>query len=320
MSHSKTPFAYGDTGLHVLELQERLLLHRYELTGYDGQTLGEETWRALARLGDDCGILLPWAAAGRPIPVPQELIDILWSDPDPEIAPAVHEDCSDVDCSAGPGYLLFDMSRERVAVAPKVRVRGGKVVETPPKKGIMIHQTAVDFGVSAGQLRDAKGDRAKALARRALNVAAHVTIFPAHEEHPHVVALAAPLAWHVNHGNDPNAETIGFELAGRWEGLKGNPRTLWGGGNPTPITELDVRAWQQGIEEIVLKARAVGHPIEYVCSHRQSSNTRRSDPGEAPWNAVAPWLVTHLGLRIETRVWGTGRPLPAQWSGGKGLY
>jgi hypothetical protein len=64
-------------------------------------------------------------------------------------------------------------------------------------------------------------------------------------------------------------------------------------------------------------------PIEYIHAHRQSSGTRRSDPGEELWQKVVlEFAVPVLGLKTEpSRVLKDGRPIPESWDlDGSGAY
>lgn len=310
-------FRYGDEGPLVLQLQEKLLEARYEITRYDGDTLGDETWSVLALVAEDCGIQLPWSDHnGEPSVVPEEVVRAIW-EPDPEIAPA-KSDCSSAPCTTTESFKLYDLRGERVAVRPKVRLANGKPVKTKPKTGLMLHQTAVEFGVTKNQIRAAKGDEDLALARRALNIATPATIFTTPDMRV-LLVLSGPFDWHMNHGNGANGETLGVEIAGRFEGLLGDRSTLWcpdGRGTclPTRVTDDVVRGWRSALAHVVELARGEGHPLVDLFGHRQSSETRRSDPGEFLWEQVAIPLADEVGLKIHPdRVWGSGRPLPQQW-------
>jgi len=53
----------------------------------------------------------------------------------------------------------------------------------------------------------------------------------------------------------------------------------------------------------------------YLCAHRQSKDSRRSDPGHEIWKRIAmPW-IEELGLSDKGPDWctGSGRPLPKEW-------
>ena len=65
-------------------------------------------------------------------------------------------------------------------------------------------------------------------------------------------------------------------------------------------------------------------PIEFIWAHRQSSASRRSDPGQSLWQEVVlAYAVPVLGLKTQpARIWGDGRPIPVEWQpdGGVGPY
>jgi hypothetical protein len=216
------------------------------------------------------------------------------------------------------GARVYDLRAERDWRAGKVGKAGNGPRLTPPKTGVMLHQTAVEFGVSAKQLDAAKGDRALALARRALSIGAHVTMFGEHAEHPPLIVLAAPFGWEVWHGNRANPETLGVEVSGRYEGVEGRRPTLWlpagAKGGPTEPTPADIAGWREGLAYVVDLARDDGHPLARLYAHRQSSATRRSDPGSLLWRELGLWAETSLGLTADlSRTWADGRPVPREW-------
>lgn len=215
------------------------------------------------------------------------------------------------------GARVYDLRGDRDPTAGKVTMRRGAPVERVAT-GVMLHQTAVEYGVSAAQLRAAGGDRALALARRALGIGAHVTLFRSREDHPPLVVLGAPLAWLVWHGNRANDATIGLEVEGRYEGVEGRAGTLWSppGSRVTPTapTPQDVAGWRDGLRYVVELARAEGHPTEWLVSHRQSSATRRSDPGSWLWQTLALWAEGEGLLELDRgRTWADGRTIPVEW-------
>lgn len=222
----------------------------------------------------------------------------------------------------------YDLRDERVALAPKVRLVRGRPATRAPETitTIVIHQMAADFGVSVPQLRAARGDRSLALARRALGIACHAAAFGSGE-----VVLAAPLRWHVNHGNGYNACSVGLEIDGRHPGLDDDPstapvredlRTTWGG-EPSEWGAEQIEAAREALRWLVEQARAEGCPITRIVAHRQSSATRRSDPGQRIWrDVVLTFAVPELGLWTDPAdAVGDGRPIPREWDpAGVGAY
>lgn len=217
----------------------------------------------------------------------------------------------------------FDLRAEQTD-PPKVRkhrIRKGRVVRRDMRKvtGITIHQTATPCSVAPYQVRAAGGDEDLALARRALGVACHGMAF-----RRGFYALANPLDWYVNHGNEFNPDCLGLEIEGRFPGLLADPaRTTWGGA-PTELTPELLEAAKACLRHLVEEARAAGAPLEWVNAHRQSSETRRSDPGEEPWRElVLGYAVPVLGLKVNNAlVRGSGRPIPLAWDpvNGVGRY
>lgn len=202
----------------------------------------------------------------------------------------------------------------------KYNMRHGEVVLRDPSKitGVVIHQTACVFGVSPDQVRRAGGDPVLAKHRRALNIAAHVTAFNTGK-----AVYANPLDWYVYHGNGFNAYCHGLEIEGLFCGIKG--RTNTAAGDPkdvTVLTRATIDAARLGLTFLVDRGRAAGSPIEWVYAHRQSSATRRSDPGQEIWEEVVlKYAVPVLGLRVNNDLVlpasnkknGPGYPIPREW-------
>lgn len=201
----------------------------------------------------------------------------------------------------------------------KVSRRRGKVLVRDPASitDVVIHQTACIFGPTA--------DRERRLAR-ALKIGAHATAF-----REGVGVIAMPLRWQGIHANALNGPALGLELEGRYSGLLDDPETvpdeargtMWKG-HPDDITELLVATARATLRTMLELAALEGIRPRYVRAHRQSSGTRRSDPGEGLWIEVGEWASRELGLEIEHgRTWasasGKGRPIPKAW-GGVGPY
>lgn len=235
------------------------------------------------------------------------------------------------------GVPMYDLRSARVASKPKIKMLGARPVVRRPEDvdGIVLHQTAAPFGVADFQLRAAGGDRNLALARRANNVACHAMAF-----RPGFFVAATPLTWYVQHGNGFNARSLGLEVDGLYSGLRDDPdttpvrediQTTMGRREPTVITDATVAAARAALRWLVEAGRAEGMPIRYVWAHRQSSPSRRSDPGEAWWQLlVEEYAVPELGLEPQRslairstskKAPGMGRPIPLEWSPlGTGRY
>ena len=206
----------------------------------------------------------------------------------------------------------------------KWRVRRGRVVERDPATvtGIVVHQTAVRFGVSGRAVKRAGGDRRLALARRALGVACHAMAFHDAKGMAAFAVLANPLPWYVWHGNGFNHRTLGLEIDGNYPGRVGDGRT-WNGKRPAEVTKGVVAAARRALRELVERGRAEGMPIVDVFAHRQSSKHRRGDPGQELWRRVVlEYAVPVLGLvPHQALVVGSGRPVPELWDpDGVGAY
>lgn len=176
---------------------------------------------------------------------------------------------------------------------------GSAVVRDPATvNGVVIHQTATDFGAKKGRPRY----------ERALDVACHAMAFKTGE-----AVLAAPLAWYVNHGNGFNAHTLGLEIEGHYPGILGR------GPGTDRLTLETLGAAVAALTELVKRGRAEGMPIRYVYAHRQSRATRRADPGWEIWTDLRP-TFDWLGLEIlpDLKI-GSGRAIPKEW-GGKAVY
>lgn len=223
--------------------------------------------------------------------------------------------------------LRVEQDFEYPNAARKVRKIGKAVVYREPRDvdTIVVHQTACEFGVSAASIVKAGGNIELARARRALEVACHALAF----RHGYFVA-AHPLRVYVNHGNRFNDRSLGLEVEGRYAGLEDDPttiaredlRTTWGG-KPTTLDDATIASACAALRWLVEEGRRDGMPIRYVVAHRQSSDTRRSDPGQAIWRRV----VLDFGVRVLGLVaqrgspWQEGRPIPKQWDpDGEGDY
>jgi len=225
----------------------------------------------------------------------------------------------------GPGTLrgLVDLRAEQDFDYPngkrKVKKRGTAVVYRDPKTidTIVVHQTACEFGVSNRAVTAAGGNIELARARRALDVACHALAF----RHGYFVA-AHPLTAYVQHGNRFNDRSLGLEIEGRYAGLVDDPSTVaredlattWGG-KPTTLDERTAKTACDALAWLVEEAAREGIVIRRVVSHRQSSDTRRSDPGQEIWRVVVlDFARDVMGLEVvRVSPWREGRPVPIEW-------
>ncbi len=117
------------------------------------------------------------------------------------------------------------------------------------------------------------------------------------------------LVWH---GNGWNQGTIGIEIDGLYAGIEGDETTVWNdprtthreqGMTLTPEAAQAARDTARWIRETVPS-------VNVIVAHRQSSATRRSDPGQAIWQQVA------LQSGLKTANWttlGDGLKVPREW-------
>lgn len=278
---------YGDTGEPIKQLQRNLLANGYALPQYGADGfLGDETWNALRAFSKDRG--LGWT---------------------PEVPPAV------MSALALPPVQVVDLTALQSNpphASSKFKLDStGKVVTRDPRTitGIVLHQTACWYGVSSSQIAASGGDKHAALHARSLEVACHLIAFDGKSaglDCGHTVQ-PNPLDWYVYHANTANNLAIGVECEGVYPGL-----VVQGG--VAPSARL-VQAARDAVRAAVEQGRAAGMPIEFIWAHRQSSLSRRADPGESLWRSVVlEYAVPVLGLRTETaRTWGDGLPIPVQW-------
>lgn len=215
---------------------------------------------------------------------------------------------------------IYDLRGEQSPAAPRTRVMGGRTVRRDPRlvTTIMVHQTAVNFGVGKAALRRAGGDRDLALARRALRIPAHAVAF-----RQGFATLGHPLRSYVHGGGVANAWCLHLEIEGLYSGLQDDPETqpdearmtTWRRREPDAFSGPIVCSARSALWRLVSEGRRMGMPIRRIIAHRQTSATRRSDPGEAIWRRlVLDYAVPCLGLATEPeRTWGTGRPIPVAW-------
>lgn len=297
---------YGDKGVDVENLQKVLIARGYELPTYgaDGH-LGDETWDALQRFSRDRG--LTWQPE-----VPFDSLAELIKRPAPPVV--VRPPDGDFE----PKVPFIDLRHLQKDPHPKSKVFGNRTVRRAVSAvtGVTLHQTAVKFSVTKAQIVSAGNDRQLALARRGLNVACHAMAF-----HDGFFVATAPLDWYIYHGNGFNAHDLGLEVDGLYPGLRGG-RT-WNGDPATVPTEQSIAAAREALRWLVETGRSMGMPIEFLHAHRQSSATRRSDPGQELWEAlVLDYAVPVLGLKTRPAyVLGDGRPVPVEWDpNGVGKY
>ena len=215
------------------------------------------------------------------------------------------------------GIDIYDLSPYQVEGHPKTKRWRGRTVRRKLEDvtGVCVHQTDVTFGVARYQIKEAGGDAERAQVLRALNVAAHMTVF-----NEGWAVQAFPWESYVNGGNGFNSFCLHLEIEGRYRGLTGDPRT--GPSNATGLDGLTYKTACEGLRYMVESAREAGAPIADIFCHRQSSATRRRDPGQEIYEAVVLGFAPTIGLTPRPlRVMDAGRPVPRQWDpSGAGQY
>ena len=297
---------YGQSGEQILQIQTALIDRGYPLKTYgaDGH-LGDETWAALERFSKET--LNGWAPV-----VPEQVITCLLEPPEPHPEPPTPLPDGSV--------TVLDLRSIQADPAPKSKIVNGRTVMRDPQTitSICIHQTACTYGVSQSQIDAAGGDRSLALHKRALNVACHAMAFM-----DGTVVITNNMQAYIQASNGLNSFSVALEIEGRYPGLLNEPdKTTWGG-DPTPLTDQTIRAAREGIRQLVILCREQGIKLTHAYCHRQSSETRRSDPGEGLWRSVIlDYAVPVLGLKTAPSFTvGSGKPVPVAWDpDGVGQY
>lgn len=99
------------------------------------------------------------------------------------------------------------------------------------------------------------------------------------------------------HAQGLSKTTIGIEIEGNFPGVRGDMRTLWkGGGGPHFFNIAMKMALDECFELLCTEFDRNNAAWESVHAHRQSSRSRRADPGSEIWQTIAmPW-GKRLGL------------------------
>lgn len=196
---------------------------------------------------------------------------------------------------------------------PLVRGKDGKLAPySPPARsvvtGITLHQTACDMGE-----RPERYD----------TISVH-----------YVVLRSGRVVWTCNTdrilygGNGWNNRCVQIEVNGLYAGLEDDPdtaldealRTTWDDPTtptrekPQQVTPEAMRSLRMLVRYLKIKTPT----IQYLVSHRQSSGSRRNDPGQRIWReAIA--LHGELGLTDGGITLDDGLPVPEAWGGAKGV-
>ncbi len=192
---------------------------------------------------------------------------------------------------------------------PRTKSRGEAKGVRDWKKitGITLHQTAVQFGNNPMRL---------------LNVPVHGATLPNGD----IVILHDPTDY-MWHASSLNKSDIGIEVSCRAAGLEGKPESLWlpkkykglkgdeRMAMEDPATDEQIASTKKLVKYYVNLAKENGGEIKYIHAHRQSSKSRRSDPGERLWREVGEWAKKELGLSDGGPGYVKGGlPLPDEWT------
>lgn len=166
----------------------------------------------------------------------------------------------------------------------------------PDVDTIVLHQTGVWMTDTAKRFR---------------RLRAHIGVLrdgefgPTGERGPCIV-LVHELDAYLWHANGLNAQSVGIEINGKYDGVHGGER-------PDPPEHQIVTA-RQSVLFVCDMVAAHGGQVRNILPHRVSNMTRRSDPGEAIWKGVGRWAQDELGLSDGGPGFvAGGRPIPEQW-------
>lgn len=195
-----------------------------------------------------------------------------------------------------PPCVLIDR-RAHAHLNPKINggVRAWKKIT-----GVCLHQTACDMGE-----RPERYD----------TLGAHFAVLRSGR-----VVWVHKLERFVWHAQGWSAGTVGIEVNGLFEGVLGDPKTVW----DDPSTKVHEVGQRVTAEQIVATRQLVrwictlvaqkGGEIKALVAHRQSSKNRRNDPGSEIWKEVALPLHAELGLSDGGKGFVKGGlPIPEAW-------
>lgn len=169
--------------------------------------------------------------------------------------------------------------------------------------GWCLHQTACHLGASS------KIDRCD-------GVGAHFVVYQNGD-----IFWLHDLNRTIIHGHGWNNRTIGIEIDGLFAGIEGDPSTVWDDPS-TPfkekvmsVTPAQIEAVKRLIRWGTAEVARHGGKVTKIVAHRQSSETRRHDPGSKVWQEIAIPLSQELGMDdggVGFKI-GHGRAIPVEW-------
>lgn len=307
----------GHSGEGVKVLQQRLISLGYALPrwGADG-VYGAETDEALTRFARDHG---RWKRPG------------VANDALLEVVDAVYEATPQESSSYRAAYdytSVVDYTARSSGTARRRRRPWSQIT------GITLHQTATCFltardrrQISAADLNRAM-DRVRGIAVHGVVLRCGVSVY-LHE--PNWLVWQAQRVF--------NDTDIGIEIDGWFAGVEGRDSTFWRPASrparqPMGESPAQTEAALTLIDFFVELVARHGGEIKHIHAHRQTSASRRSDPGELIWRSIAIPAMEKHGLDFGFRdipgpdffvpgkalrrgnLWtgrGPGRPIPVEW-------
>lgn len=274
---------FREAGANVRKLQEALINLGYELPkfGADG-SMGHETMAAVEDFTEEYGHeggLCEDKIAGY-------MVDLILEASAKLKQPYVH-----------PEIQLFDVTNDH----PRKALKGWR--KWSDVTGITLHQTGIFMNDTP---------------QRFHNLKAHVGILTLPK--PTIVKVY-PYNAYLWHANAFNKSDVGIEFNGCFAGIEGKITTAWRGGfrkgkdKPDSITDSQIIAGRESIRIIMNTVEGRKGQIKYIHAHRQTSATRRSDPGSKCWNEVGIWAKKEFGLSDGGPDYTErdGRPIPRDW-------
>lgn len=180
-------------------------------------------------------------------------------------------------------------------------------------RGVTLHQTACILSVSKDPARCDDVGAHYVIMRGAGGYYSDGDIIWLHDETRKII-----------HGNEWNTQCWGIEIDGLFAGIEGDPKTVWD--NPkTPykekavsLTDAQRESCLQLIEWRYYEIIRMGGKMITMSAHRQSSGTRRNDPGSKCWQEIALPLMAKLGLQdggpgFVLAGKDGGYPIPVEW-------
>lgn len=209
-------------------------------------------------------------------------------------------------------FLRLVIDRRRFHV-PTVVVNGARKPYTPTRRewhettGITLHQTACDMGERVERYDTMGAHWGVLRSGRIIRLCDNDRV--------------------VYHGNGWNARCVGIEVNGLYAGREDDPdtaqdealRSTWDDPStavrekPQQVTPAAMLSLRMLCRFIAHDVRSNGGELKVLCAHRQSSQDRRNDPGEAIWKAAAP-VSAELGLNYGGAGFTIGGyPIPECW-------